>query len=49
MTGLIFSIPGGVIGLLFGRDKINRLEGKSEREIKVILEDLRKEAGAPDF
>ena len=47
--GLSGAILGGIIGAIAGKDKIVQIEGKSDTEIKEILEDLRKKARVPDF
>ena len=49
LFGAIATIPGALIGFLIGKDKTIQIEGKSEAEIKKILEDLRKKARVPDF
>ncbi|MGB6867658.1 MAG: hypothetical protein WBE11_18395 [Candidatus Aminicenantaceae bacterium] len=50
---LIYGIPGallgGGVGAKIGTDKTIKFEGKSEAEIKNILENLRKKARVPDF
>ncbi len=47
--GLIGVVMGGIFGVMSGADKTIRMEGKSEAEIKKILEDLRKKARVPNF
>jgi hypothetical protein len=53
VVALIFGIPGLLlgsgVGAIIGRDKTIKIEGKSDSEIKKILEDLRKKARVPDF
>lgn len=45
--GLVGGISGGIIGA--NHSKTIRIKGKSEKEINVILEDLRKKARVPNF
>lgn len=40
---------GGITGAFAGKDKTIRIEGKSDSEIKEILENLRKKARVPNF
>jgi len=47
--GGIGFLTGGVIGLLAGIDKTIEVEGKSDLEIKEILEKLRSRAHFPDY
>jgi hypothetical protein len=49
LFGLIGAAVGGITGAIAGTDKTIQIEGKSEAEIKTILEDLRKIARVPDF
>jgi hypothetical protein len=43
------ALLGGVFGASAGKDITIQIEGKSEAEIKEILEELRKKARIPDF
>ncbi len=47
--GLLGAVVGGITGAAGGKDKIIQIEGKSDSEIKKILEDLRKKARVPNF
>ena len=47
--GGIGFLTGGVIGLLAGIDKTIEVEGRSDLEIKDILENLRRRAHFPDY
>ena len=49
IIGLLGSIPGALIGSAFGIDKKIQIEGKSDSEIKEILEKLRKKARVKNF
>ena len=43
------AIIAAIVGVAAGADKTIQVEGKSETEIKKILEDLRKKARVPNF
>ena len=45
-TGLLV---GGILGANAGKDKVLQIWGKSDSELKVILEELRKNARIPDY
>lgn len=47
--GILGAIIGGIIGSRSGTDERIQIEGKSDSEIKKILEDLRKKARVPNF
>ena len=47
--GAIGALTGLIVGGFLGKDKTIQIEGKSEAEIKRILDDLRKKARIPDF
>ena len=47
--GAIGALTGLIVGGFLGKDKTIQIEGKSEAEIKRILDDLRKKARVPDF
>jgi len=47
--GLLLSIPCAGIGAMLGTDKTIQIEGRSESEIKEVLENLRKKARIPDY
>ena len=47
--GILGALLGGIIGTYMGTDKIIQIEGKSDLEIKEVLEGLRKKARIPDF
>ena len=57
LTAIIFGaivapigiLLGAFIGIYAGTDKTIQIKGKSEAEIKSILDDLRKKAKVPDF
>ena len=49
VVGIPAILLGGLIGGLVGLDKTIQIEGKSEAEIKKVLDDLRKKARVPDF
>ncbi len=42
-------LTGGVIGLLAGIDKTVEVEGRSDQEVKDILENLRRRSHFPDY
>lgn len=48
-TGGDFVLSGAAIGALIGRDKKIKIEGKSDSEIKEILEKLRKKARVQNY
>jgi hypothetical protein len=48
-AGVIGALTGGIVGGFLGTDKTIGIEGKSDAEIKRILEALRKKARIPDF
>ena len=43
------TLIGGIIGAFAGKDKTIQIEGKSEAEIKEVLEELRKKARVSNF
>ena len=43
------ALIGGIMGAFAGTDKTIRFEGKSDAEIRCILEELRKMTRVPDF
>ena len=47
--GIIGALIGVVTGASAGKDETLQMEGKSETEIRGILENLRKKARIPDF
>lgn len=47
--GAFGALTGLISGGFLGKDKTIALEGKSDAEIKRILEELRKKARIPDF
>jgi hypothetical protein len=47
--GMIGGILGGIGGAIAGKDKIIQFEGKSDTEIKEILQELRKKARIRNF
>jgi uncharacterized membrane protein YeaQ/YmgE (transglycosylase-associated protein family) len=47
--GFIGALLGGMIGAYMGTDKTIQIAGKSDSEIKEVLEGLRKKARVPDF
>jgi len=47
--GAIGALTGLIVGGFLGKDKTIQIEGKSEAEIKRILDDLRKKARIPNF
>jgi hypothetical protein len=47
--GLAGAIVGGFIGASLGKEVTIQIEGKSDTEIKEILEDLRSKARVPDY
>jgi len=47
--GVIGALIGGGIGTVAGTDKTIQFEGKSDSDIKEMLEELRKKARVPDF
>lgn len=53
VSGLILGIPGILLGLIvegfWSEDKTYQIEGKSNSEIRTILEELRKKARIADF
>jgi hypothetical protein len=49
IIGLVGALIGGVNGASARIDKTIKFEGKSDSEIKDILEDLRKKARVPNF
>jgi len=49
LGGILGFFVGLVVGSFFGNDKTIQIEGKSDSEIKDILEDLRKKARIPNF
>lgn len=49
MFGAVGAIPGLLFGEVAGIDKKIQIEGKSDSEIKEILEKLRKKARVPDY
>ena len=49
ILGLLGAVIGGITGALAGTDKTIQIEGKSDAEIKDILEDLRRKARIPNF
>jgi hypothetical protein len=53
LYSVIIGFPSAVLGAIIGgrlsRDNIYLIAGKSDEEIKEILEDLRKKARVPDF
>ena len=49
LFGAALVVPGALIGAYVGKDKKIKLEGNSDTEIKMILDDLRKKARVPDF
>jgi hypothetical protein len=49
MIGFPIAVLGAVIGGRLSRDNTYQIAGKSDAEIKKILEDLRKKARVPDF
>ena len=49
MCGITGGALGGIGGAIAGKDKTIQIKGKSDTEIKEILEDLRKKARVPNF
>ncbi len=49
MFGAIGALTGYIVGGFLGMDKTIQIEGKSEAEIKRILDDLRRKARVPNF
>jgi hypothetical protein len=49
VAGGALALVGAGLGSMFGVDKSIQIEGKTEKETKQILEDLRKKARVPDF
>ena len=49
LFGLLGTAVGGIVGAVGGKDETIRIEGKSEEEIKEILDDLRKKARVSNF
>ena len=49
VLGTSFALLGGVMSEIAGRDKTIQIHGKSEAEIKEVLEELRKKARVPNF
>ena len=47
--GAFMGLCGAGIGALYGKDKKIQIEGKSDSEIRGILQELRKKARIPDF
>jgi hypothetical protein len=47
--GAVGALTGLIVGGFLGMDKTIQIEGKSEAEIKKILEELRKKARVTDF
>ena len=48
-TGILVGSIGLAIGVLQGRDKVLQIEGKSVREVSIILEHLRSKVRVPDY
>jgi hypothetical protein len=47
--GALGALTGLIVGGFLGKDKTIQIEGKSEAEIKEVLEELRKKARVPNF
>lgn len=49
VCGFLGALTGGVTGVVIGIDKTIPVEGKSDWEVKEILDKLRKKARIPDY
>ena len=49
LVGVMGALAGLIVGEFLGMDKTIQIEGKSDSEIKELLEDLRKKARVPNF